>query len=194
MSVTTLSGSAAITMLCRFLTTIGGMYWWATFKTKTSSPLWYIDFFSPKIHKQNVLSYSGAIMSSNTFSNHFSAGGYRISECRTSSWYFYTLTAFVSEIWLVLRHSRVRFRPRLRMHKYHVLSMTYFLDVTFLYQSKVGLFIFMATYIPFIGSFVFPSSTKREMRHFHVIVVQRRLGNVQKCVMHVQSCCFITHN
>ena len=37
---------------------------------------------------------------------------------------------------------------------------------------------------------VFPSSTKREIRHFHVVVVQRRLRNVQKSVMHVQSCCF----
>ena len=27
---------------------------------------------------------------------------------------------------------------------------------------------------------VFPSSTKREIRHFHVVVVQRRLRNVQK--------------
>ena len=37
---------------------------------------------------------------------------------------------------------------------------------------------------------VFPSSTKREIRHFHVVVVQRRLRNVQKSVMYVQSCCF----
>ena len=37
---------------------------------------------------------------------------------------------------------------------------------------------------------VFPSSTKREIRHFHVVVVQRRLRNVQKSVMHVQSFCF----
>ena len=37
---------------------------------------------------------------------------------------------------------------------------------------------------------VFPSSTKREIRHFHVVVVQRRQRNVQKSVMHVQSCCF----
>ena len=38
---------------------------------------------------------------------------------------------------------------------------------------------------------VFPSSTKREIRHFHVVVVQRRLRNVQKSLMHVQSCCFV---
>ena len=35
-----------------------------------------------------------------------------------------------------------------------------------------------------------PSSTKREIRQFHVVVVQRRQRNVQKSVMHVQSCCF----
>ena len=33
---------------------------------------------------------------------------------------------------------------------------------------------------------VFTSSTKREIKHFHVVVVQRRLRNVQKSVMHVQ--------
>ena len=38
--------------------------------------------------------------------------------------------------------------------------------------------------------FVFPSSTKREVRRFHVVVVQRRLRSVQKRVMHVQSCYF----
>ena len=37
---------------------------------------------------------------------------------------------------------------------------------------------------------VFPSSTKSEIRHFHIVVVQRRQRNVQKSVMHVQSCCF----
>ena len=35
---------------------------------------------------------------------------------------------------------------------------------------------------------LFPSSTKREIRHFHVVVVKRRQRNVQKSVMHVQSC------
>ena len=29
---------------------------------------------------------------------------------------------------------------------------------------------------------------KREIRHFHVVVVQTRERNVQKSVMHVQSC------
>ena len=37
---------------------------------------------------------------------------------------------------------------------------------------------------------LFTSSTKREIRHFHVVVVQRQQRNVQKRVMHVQSCCF----
>ena len=37
---------------------------------------------------------------------------------------------------------------------------------------------------------VFPSSTKRELRRFHVVVVRRRQRNVPKSVMHVQSCRF----
>ena len=38
---------------------------------------------------------------------------------------------------------------------------------------------------------VFTSWTKRETRHFHVVVVQRRQRNVQKsAVIHLQSCCF----
>ena len=41
---------------------------------------------------------------------------------------------------------------------------------------------------------VFTSSTKREIRHFHDVVVQRRQRNVQKSVMHVQSCCFANPN
>ena len=43
---------------------------------------------------------------------------------------------------------------------------------------------------------VFPFSTKRDIRHFHVVraLVQRRLRNVQKSVMHVQSCCFANLN
>ena len=39
---------------------------------------------------------------------------------------------------------------------------------------------------------MFPFSTKHEIRHFHVVVVQQRLRNVQKSVMHVQSCCCAT--
>ena len=37
-------------------------------------------------------------------------------------------------------------------------------------------------------------STKREIRHFHVVVVQRRQRNVQKGVLYVQSCCFAIIN
>ena len=39
---------------------------------------------------------------------------------------------------------------------------------------------------------VFTSSTKRRIiiRQFHVVVVQRRQGNVQNRMMQVQSCCF----
>ena len=37
---------------------------------------------------------------------------------------------------------------------------------------------------------VFLSSTKREIRHFHIVVVQRRHRNVQKTV----SCCFANLN
>ena len=37
---------------------------------------------------------------------------------------------------------------------------------------------------------VLPSSTKREIRQFQVVVMQRRQRNVRKSVMHVQSCYF----
>ena len=37
---------------------------------------------------------------------------------------------------------------------------------------------------------VFRFSTKREIKEFHVVVVQWRQRNVQKYLMHVQSCCF----
>ena len=36
---------------------------------------------------------------------------------------------------------------------------------------------------------LFTSSIKREMRHFHVVIVQKRERNVQNSVMHVRSCC-----
>ena len=42
--------------------------------------------------------------------------------------------------------------------------------------------------------FVFTFSTKREIRHFHVVVVQWRQRNVQKSVMLMQSCCFANQN
>ena len=37
---------------------------------------------------------------------------------------------------------------------------------------------------------LFTSSIKRQIRHFHVVVVQKQKRNVQKSVMHVRSCCF----
>ena len=37
---------------------------------------------------------------------------------------------------------------------------------------------------------LFTSSIKREIRYFHVVVVQGRQRNVQRSVMHVHSCCF----
>ena len=40
----------------------------------------------------------------------------------------------------------------------------------------------------------FSFSTKSEMRHFHFVDVQRRQRNVQKRVMHLQSCCSANEN
>ena len=41
---------------------------------------------------------------------------------------------------------------------------------------------------------LFTSSVKREIRHFHLAVVQWRQRKVQKSVLHVQSCCFAFRN
>ena len=41
---------------------------------------------------------------------------------------------------------------------------------------------------------VFPSLTKREIWHLHVVVVQWRQRNVHKSMIHVQSCCFACLN
>ena len=41
---------------------------------------------------------------------------------------------------------------------------------------------------------MFPSSTKREIRHFHVVIVRRRQRNLQKSVIQVQSCYFVNLN
>ena len=43
-------------------------------------------------------------------------------------------------------------------------------------------------------SSLFTSSIKREIRHFHAVFVLWRQRNVQKSVMHVQSCCFANLN
>ena len=42
----------------------------------------------------------------------------------------------------------------------------------------------------FVTHCFFTSFTKRETRHFHVVVLQWRQRNVQQNVMHVQNCCF----
>ena len=41
---------------------------------------------------------------------------------------------------------------------------------------------------------MFTSPTKREISHFNVVVVRWRQRNVQKRVMHVQSCYFANLN
>jgi len=41
---------------------------------------------------------------------------------------------------------------------------------------------------------VFTSSTQREIRYCHVVVVQRWQRNAQQRVMYVQSCCFSNLN
>ena len=71
-------------------------------------------------------------------------------DTETLTWHLSTLALLLlSEILLVLRHPLVRFWPHLLMHKYHVLSMEYFLDVTlFIPKEKTGFF--MVTYIPSI--------------------------------------------
>ena len=38
--------------------------------------------------------------------------------------------------------------------------------------------------------YLFTFSIKRKIRHLHVVVVLKQQKNVQKFVMHVQSCCF----
>ena len=40
------------------------------------------------------------------------------------------------------------------------------------------------------GCIFVPFLDKREIRQFHLVVVQRRQRNVQKSVMRVESCCF----
>ena len=40
----------------------------------------------------------------------------------------------------------------------------------------------------------YPIKRARQIRNFHVAVVQRRIRNIQKSVMHVQSCYFANIN
>ena len=59
--------------------------------------------------------------------------GYRLSECR--AWYLLTHSLLLSVLcWKPYSFcgTLVRFLPHLLMHKYHVLSMKYFVDVTLL--------------------------------------------------------------
>ena len=42
--------------------------------------------------------------------------------------------------------------------------------------------------------FTYSIKRSREIRKFHVAVVQRRLRNVEKSVIHEQSCCFAKIN
>ena len=66
--------------------------------------------------------------------------------------------------------------------------------------NKVNLFIRSVPVIATFGSLSnddgdgYENVTKREIRYFHVVVVQRRQRNEQKSVMHVQSCCFANLN
>ena len=41
---------------------------------------------------------------------------------------------------------------------------------------------------------VLTSSTKHEIRHFNVVVMQQRQRNAQKSMIHMQSCCFANLN
>ena len=103
------------------------------FKNKKHLPHAGILISSRKKCKRNVLSWSRALISSDTVSIHF-FGGYRNAE-----------------ILLILRHPLVRFRPHILMHKYHVLSMKYFLDVTlFITKEKTG-FLRSRTYLQLLS-------------------------------------------
>ena len=42
--------------------------------------------------------------------------------------------------------------------------------------------------------FTYPIKWEREIRKFHVAVMQRRLTNLQTGMMHMQSCCFANIN
>ena len=92
---------------------------------KLKKKMLWLDFFSPKKHKRNVLSWSRVPMSSKAFFNHFE-GRYGISEFRTSTWYLFSHSPLLQR----KSYSFVRLLPHLLMVKYHLLSMKYFVDVT----------------------------------------------------------------
>ena len=66
--------------------------------------------------------------------------------------------------------------------------------------NKVNLFIRSVPVIATFGSLSnddgdgYENVTKREIRYFHVVVVQRRQRNVQKSVMHGERFCFANIN
>ena len=104
-----------------------------------------------------------------------------------------------------IRESSVKQRRRRRLRKRHLEVNLRFLKLSRAYSisSNIGNFFLELSSRGLYQSsgkekesccLVFPSSTKREIRHFHVVVVQRRQRNVQKSVMHVQSCCFTNLN
>ena len=68
---------------------------------------------------------------------------------------------------------------------------TYFVNCrrTVLKQNFKGPYLILEREIKFCRCLV-TFFIKREIRHFHVVVVQKRERNIQKSVMHVQSCCF----
>ena len=104
-----------------------------------------------------------------------------------------------------IRESSVKQRRRRRLRKRHLEVNLRFFKFSRAYSisSNIGNFFWELSSRGLYQSsgkekesccLVFPSSTKREIRHFHVVVVQRRQRNVQKSVMHVQSCCFANLN
>ena len=68
---------------------------------------------------------------------------------------------------------------------------TYFVNCrrTVLKQNFKGPYLILEREIKFCRCLV-TFFIKREIRHFHVVVVQKRERNIQKSVMHEQSCCF----
>ena len=112
--------------------------WYVTLKTKISSShiLHLLIPSSRQKHKQNYLSWSSATMSSTTFSNHF-MGGYRNSECHTSTWNFnihwYTKSKNLNTCFTALTRT---------------ISATSTHSETFIYTNIKEEFFYMATYIP----------------------------------------------
>ena len=59
------------------------------------------------------------------------------------------------------------------------------------YVMSLVVIISRMNFVLYPNSYImFTFSIKREIRKVHVVVVQRPQRNVQKCEMHMQSCCF----